>query len=317
MARLAYDLAMDLRQLRNFSQVAECGSVTAASAMLHIAQPALSRQMRALESELGTPLFVRTGRGVVLTAAGTALLAEARTLLGEADRISREIRSFGTRLAGQATIGLSPTIGRLLTLPLARHVQENYPALRLRIAEAFSGTLLEWLQGGRIDAAIIYHTPTGGSLRSELVAHEPLSILSSGETMPFPAGASVSIIDLTGLPFVLPTPQHGLRKMIDDHAAANGATLDLKFEFDSLDAIIALVKQGSALTILPESVVRQELAAGTLRSWRVWHPPLVRPLIIATAAQRADAISEREITGLLRRMIVSCAQESGWRIAGS
>lgn len=306
---------MDLRQLLHFKHIAESGSISAASSILHIAQPALSRQMRALEEELGAKLFFRTGRGVLLTPAGQALLTEASFLLEEADRINKQIRRLGTRLVGEATIGLSPTIGRLLTIPLARRVQADYPGLRLRIAEAFSGTLLEWLQAGRIDAAILYHMPTGGSIRSEVVAHEPLSVLGSGDAMPFPAGTPVPIAQLAGHPLVLPTPQHGLRKMIDDHAAAQGVTLDLLFEFDSLDATIALLRDGAALTILPESAVRSELAAGTLRSWRIGTPPLVRPLIIATATQRADSIGVQEVASLLRGIIQSNAQESDWKIA--
>ncbi|WP_254292739.1 LysR family transcriptional regulator [Sphingomonas tagetis] len=306
---------MDLRQLLHFKHIAESGSISAASATLHIAQPALSRQMRALEDELGAKLFFRTGRGVMPTPAGQALLTEARFLLGEADRINKQIRRLGTRLTGEATIGLSPTIGRLLTIPLARRVQSDYPGLKLRIAEAFSGTLLEWLQAGRIDAAILYHRPTGGSVQSEIVAHEPLSVLAGGENMPFPAGESVPMSRLSDQPLILPTPQHGLRKMIDDHAAAQGVTLDLMFEFDSLDATIALVREGSALTILPESAVRAELAAGTLRAWRIGTPPLVRPLIIATATQRADAIGVQEAAVLLKGIIQSNAQARGWQVA--
>lgn len=306
---------MDLRQLRHFREIAACGSVSAASGVLRIAQPALSRQMRALENELGTPLFVRTGRGVVLTPAGQALLDEAAMLLGEADRVSKRIRGFGTRLAGEATIGLSPTTGRLLTLPLAQCVRADYPALRLRIAEAFSGTLLEWLQAGRIDAAILFHVPGSGSVRAEPVAEEPLSIIGGSETMPFPPGSTQPITALAGHPLVLPTPQHGLRRMVDDHAAQRGAALDLLFEFDSLDATIAVVRQGIALTILPESVVRPMLLSGALRAWRIGEPPLVRPLVVATAAQRADAIGGREIAALLRRVILAGAHDNGWSIA--
>jgi LysR family nitrogen assimilation transcriptional regulator len=305
---------MDLRQLLHFKHIAESGSISAASSILHIAQPALSRQMRALEDELGAKLFFRTGRGVVPTPAGHALLTEARFLLDEADRINKQIRRLGTRLTGEATIGLSPTIGRLLTIPLARRVQSDYPGLKLRIAEAFSGTLLEWLQTGRIDAAILYHVPVGRHVQSEIVAHEPLSVLSSGDRNPFPAGTAVPIARLSGHPLILPTPQHGLRKMIDAHAAAQGVTLDLIFEFDSLDATIALVREGTALTILPESAVRSELAAGTLRSWRIGAPRLDRPLIIATATQRTDSIGVREVAALLRGIIQSNAEESDWKI---
>jgi LysR family nitrogen assimilation transcriptional regulator len=295
---------MDLRQLHYFCQIAQSGSVSRASGVLHVAQPALSRQMQALEAELGTALFIRTGRGVLLTSAGRALLTEARQMLDEADRVSRHIRTFGTRISGEATIGLSPTIGRLLTLPLCQCVRSDYPGLTLRIAEAFSGTLLEWLQSGRIDAAILYHQPPAGGIRAEVVGHEPLSIIAGARFAPFPAGSVQPIAALAGQPLILPTPQHGLRRMVDDHAAMNGTKLDVMFEFDSLAATIAIVQQENVLTILPESAVQAELSAGTLQAWRIGKPALARPLVIATAAQRADAIGSTDIATLLRGVLL-------------
>ena len=100
--------------------------------------------------------------------------------------------------------------------------------------------------------------------------------------------------------------------MIDQHAAATGAVLNLLFEFDSLDATLAMVRQGAALTILPESAVRGELDTGQLMAWRIEAPPLARPLIIATAAQRTDAIGVREIAALLRQEIVAAAHHYHW-----
>src|SRR5690606_32056887 len=151
-------------------------------------------------------------------------------------------RSLGARLTGEATVGISPTTGRSLSAALVRRVRNDYPGLRLRIAESFSGTLLEWLLAGRIDAAILYHMPPGGSIRSEIVAQEQLSLIGGAGAAAFPEGTSVGIEQLQGLPLILPTQQHGLRKMINHHAKAHGATLDLMFELDSLDATIALVR---------------------------------------------------------------------------
>lgn len=305
---------MDLRQLRHFRQIAEAGSFSAAAHILHIAQPALSRQMRALEEDLGVALFHRTGRGVLLTPAGQALAIDAERLLDDADIVSRRVRSFGGILSGEATVGLSPTIGRVLTLPLATRVRADFPQVRLRIAEAFSGTLLEWLQHGRVDAAILYHHPATAAIRTDIVAEEVLSIIGGAGDTSFPAGAGVPIQALRGMPLVLSTPHHGLRAMVEAHAARAGVRLNLLFEFDSLDATIALVKQGMALTILPEAAVRAELDAGTLTAWRIADPELVRPLVVATAAQRVDAIGTRELGSLLRDTIVSAASACRWRV---
>jgi LysR family nitrogen assimilation transcriptional regulator len=304
---------MDLKQLRHFRQVAQSGSFSAAAGVLRIAQPALSRQIRALELDLGVTLFHRNGRGITPTAAGQALLADAARLLDDAQGIAKRMRDFGDRLSGEATIGLSSTVSRLLTLPLATRVRSDFPDLRLRIVEGFSGTLLEWLQTGRLDAAILFHVPSGSALRSEIVAEEVLSIIAPSDDRSFPPGAAVPITALAGKPLVLPTPAHGLRQRIDDHAARAGVRLDLLFEFDSLDSIIALVRQGMAMTILPEAVVRAELDGGGLTAWRIGDPELVRPLVIATAAQRADAIGTAELAELLRSVILSAAPTWNWR----
>lgn len=294
---------MDLRQLRYVCQIADSGSVSAASGILHVAQPALSRQVRALELELGVQLFYRTGRGVAPTPAGLAFVGEARQLLRDADRLAGRIRGFGERLVGEATIGLSPTMGRLLSLPLLRLVKADYPDLKLRISEAYSGTLLEWLQAGRIDAAVLYHDPAGTQIRAERVGREPLSVVSAGSLLPFPPDEPVSTTALSDHPMILPTPMHGLRRMIDAHALKAGIALQLMFELDSLESTIRLVQQGVALTILPMKAIQDELTAGTLRAWPIVSPPLVRDIIVATAAQRPDAISTRDIAALVHTAI--------------
>lgn len=305
---------MDLRQLRHFKQVVRSGSISAAGTLLNIAQPALSRQMKALEEELGVALLFRTGRGVVPTAAGTILLQEADRLTEAADQLYQRIRGLGARLTGEASVGISPTTGRSLSAALARRVQSEYPGLRLRIVEGFSGTLLEWLLTGRIDAAILYHMPSAGSVRSEVVAHEQLSLIGSVGTAVFPEGASIGISQLQGVPLILPTPQHGLRKMLNLYAKTHGITPNLVFELDSLDATISLVRDNLGMTILPESAVRSELIAGTLRAWRIDAPPLIRPLVVATAAQRAESIDVRDVAMLLKDTIQSHAGKAGWDV---
>ena len=305
---------MDLRQLRYFRQIADSGSFSAASHVLHIAQPALSRQMRDLERDLGVGLFHRTGRGVKLTTAGRALLSDAGRLLDDAERLSRNVRRYGSIVSGEARVGLSPTVGRVLALPLAEQVHADYPNVKLQISEAFSGTLLEWLQSGRIDAAILYHLPASPAIYTEIIAQEPLSIVGAPGRESFARGATVSIQALQGVPLVLSTPHHSLRAMVEAHAAAAGVSLNVVFEFDSLDATIAAVKQGLALAVLPQAAVWSELDAGSLVSWPIGEPELLRPLAVATAAQRGDAISTRELATLLRGMILSRADPCGWRV---
>ena len=295
-------------------QIAEAGSLSAAAHILHIAQPALSRQMRAFEAELGVPLFLRTGRGVILTPAGHELASEGARLIEQARALQQRIRGYGSSVTGEATIGLSPTLGRVLTLPLANYVRAEFPHVKLRIAEAFSGTLLEWLQNGRVDAAILYHSPASAALRCERIAEEPLWLIGNAHDQRFPTGAGVTISALSGMPLVLSTPHHGLRAMVDAHARAAGAHLDVIYEFDSLEPAIALVKEGMALTILPIASVRREIEAGILVGWPIVSPELIRPLVVCTAAQRGGAIGMREVAGILRHAIEAAASNYSWRL---
>jgi len=302
---------MDLKQLRYFRQIAESGSFSAAASLLRVAQPALSRQIQALERELGVTLCHRNGRGILLTAAGHALFADAVRLLSDADRTRNRMREFGNTLIGEATIGLSPTVSRLLTLPLILKLRSDYPGVRLRIAEAFSGVLLEWLQTGRLDAAILYHVPTGGAVLSETLAKEPLAVIGNAIAPPFPPRARVPMAMLSGQPMVLSTPSHGLRRTVEQHAGCADALLDVQFEFDSLDATIAVVQQGLACTILPPAVVRSEIAAGSLQAWPLL-PELARPLVLATGPQRPGAIAVQHLATLLRTAIGDACAACGW-----
>lgn len=310
-----YAKSMDLRQLRAFEQIVRSGSFSAASHVLGIAQPALSRQLQALEHHLGVKLLHRNGRGVAVTEAGEELLAGSRQLLEDAQRLDRRIRNLGTSATGTAIIGLSPTLGRCLTVPLIEKVQGEHPGIRLGIVEAFSGTLREWLQSARIDAAILYHLPMLPGLNAEKVAEEPLAVLSAAASPAFPSTAPVDLRALAGRPIVLPTTHHGLRQMIDEYTQRAGITLKPMLEIDSLEALISIVRKGMALTVLPEAAVQDELNAGRLVAHRIGSPPMTRPLLVVTAAQRAGAIETGLTARLLKDVVQSVASANGWSVS--
>jgi LysR family transcriptional regulator, nitrogen assimilation regulatory protein len=302
---------VDLKQLRYFLQVIDSGSFSSASSVLHIAQPALSRQIKSLEDELGVTLLHRTGRGVVLTSAGQALAGGAGQLIDDMAELRRTMMGFRSTLAGEATVGLTPTIGRILSIPLMRSVQALYPMVKLRIAEGFSGTMLEWLHSGRIDAAVLYEDPHVSTIHVDHVADETLTLITRAADAP--EGATVSMETLSPQPLILPTPNHGLRKLIDRYAGQSGLALNVAFEVDSLYAIVEAVQNGMAWTILPQAAVRSEIESGALAARGLVNPELIRPLLVATAAQRSDAITSRELGRLLRQQMIAIMDDAGWR----
>ena len=170
---------MDLRRLSYFVEACDRGSLTAASLAIDVAQPALSRQIRELEREMGVELLHRTGRGVAPTYAGRHLLDGARRLLAESEKLREDVRALAGATAGEAVIGMPPTVGRVLTVPLTRMLAARHPQLSLRIMEGFSGTMLEALQAGRIDLAILYENPRLALVIADPVAEEELVVVGA------------------------------------------------------------------------------------------------------------------------------------------
>lgn len=123
--------AMDLRQLRYFVKVVECGNVTHASEALHVAQPAVSQQMRNLEQDLGMQLLERSVRGVAPTAAGRTLYQHALELLRQADGTRELLRRDADTPQGRVTVGMPSSTARVLAIPLARAVRDRYPGIML------------------------------------------------------------------------------------------------------------------------------------------------------------------------------------------
>ncbi|GAA3606423.1 LysR family transcriptional regulator [Microlunatus ginsengisoli] len=142
---------LDLRKLRYFVAVAECGSFRTAAQHLHVAQPALSRQVRALETDLGVSLLTRTGRGVVVTGEGRRVLQEARSLLQSSADLVRRARQAG--LPGRTfTVGFRPGIP---VTALARRFQQSHPRVALDLVVTSARDQADLLISGRVDAGLV------------------------------------------------------------------------------------------------------------------------------------------------------------------
>jgi LysR family transcriptional regulator, nitrogen assimilation regulatory protein len=144
---------MDLRALHAFGSVAEHGSFSRAAAVLGVEQSALSRRVSALERALGGRLFHRTGRGVALTELGERLAPRARALLADAAAFEEAARG-GERPTGQVGLGVVPVAARGLVAALSARLRRDFPGIRLRALEGYSGQVEEWLAAGRVDIAI-------------------------------------------------------------------------------------------------------------------------------------------------------------------
>ncbi len=148
---------MNLKHLQSFVRVAELGSFSKAARVLDIAQPALSRQVRQLETDLRETLLLRNGRGVSLTDAGRRLFDHGVQILQHVSQAREDLGAERGAAVGHVTIGLPPSIGRRLTLPLIEDFRQHLPRARLTIVEGLSANIAEWIASGRADIGLLYN----------------------------------------------------------------------------------------------------------------------------------------------------------------
>lgn len=305
---------MEMRQLRYFAQVARSGGFSAASLALDVAQPALSRQVKALEDELGVALFHRTGRGATLTVAGRMLLDSADTVLRETGRISEELRALGGAAAGSAVVGVPPTVGRVLTVGLMHSFRERHAQLDLRVVEGLSGHMADWLRTGKVDVAVLFEDPKVPAVIAEPVVEESLAAVGRPGSAP---GDVLRLADLEGRPLILPSRAHTLRRLMEDAAARAGLRLTIGYEIDSLHSMLEAARLGLGLTIVPPASVRADLARGDLAAWPIVEPEVIRVLHIGTAAQRGDGVALGRLAAMVREQMLRVAEGGAWRPVAS
>jgi LysR family nitrogen assimilation transcriptional regulator len=307
---------MDLRQLRYFVAIVESGSISRASQQLNIAQPALSLHIRNMETELDMSLLFRTAHGVLPTEAGAILLRNARLIIGQFETARQEIKGSTTEPAGEVRLGLPGTVTQILGVPLVLAARAQFPRIRLRLAEAMSGYVLDWLRTGRVDLGVLYQTVDDRGLRSVSVMSEALVLFGPVEDAesPAPTGSSVPFSCVASLPLILPSPGHGLRTLIAEQAEAEGVRLNIGVEVDAYGPIKGLVERGLGYSILPEHSVEQEVESGRLRSWR-FDPPLLRNVHLVVPTDRPLSHAVRSVEWLCRTTLRDLVQSGAWRSA--
>lgn len=302
---------MDLKQIRAFVQVAELGSFTRAAAVLQIAQPALSRQVRALEVDLRQTLFARNGRGVTLTEAGTRLLAHGRGILQQVERARQDLADPGGAVAGLLSIGLPPSLSRTLTAPLVGAFRSRFPRATLTMIEGLSNYTLEWLEQGRIDCAVVYNATPSGAVDLQPVVDEQLFLVSAragGPRTRRPAPPRpASLADVAAHDLVIPSRPHAIRMRLETVLAQAGLKPRVDLEIESVPAILDLVHSHPLHAVLSRSAL---LASGHEADFAarpiVLGPrraPLATTLWIATSAHRPRGPLLEQTVALLAELL--------------
>ena len=306
---------MEIRQLRHFIAIAEEGSLSAAAARLGVAQPSLSQLVKTMEARIGVDLVVRSPHGATLTTAGQLLHDRARQIVALVDKTREEVRVAGTDAVGTVSFGLPSSVSMVLSVPLAETVRVLLPKVSLKVVEAMSGFIKDWLNAGEIDLAILYDIDAKSKFQSQLLLSEDLHVFAAPDNWPFrtPAGVPVALADLIGLDMILPSQDHGLRAMIDRYCRSNGVALNVVIEMDALAQIKTLVARGSGYCILAPAAAHDMLASGLLASSPIVRPALRRPVYLARSFERPLTRAAKEIEALTTDVVADLVRREIWR----
>jgi LysR family nitrogen assimilation transcriptional regulator len=295
---------MDLRQLEYFRHVAELGSFTRAASFLSVVQPALSRQVRSLEVELGQNLFDRNGRGVVLTDAGTRLLEHTRGILMQVGRARQELEDQRNGDSGHFVLGLPPSLGRSVTVPLVKAFGRRLPNASLATVEGLSAYMLEWLNVGRVDCALVYNAPASPTVDLQPLLDDPLYLIAPLSGKPVAKSRrSVSLAALADLPLIIPSRPHSIRMSVENALASVDRKIRVAHEIECIPAVIDLVRLGFGFAVLPLNAVRSTPWGEEVQIKPIVAPVLKTSLSIAMSAQRPSSPLMRKAIEVIRDVV--------------
>jgi len=305
------------RRLRYFLCVAERGSLTRAAEELHIAQPALSQHIRALEEELGVKLLQRTSRGVLLTEAGSRLVDEGRQLLATLDASLKRVRQSRGAPAGEVVIGVGQTIGSLLMVPLIEQARQLYPGIRIQVREMLSGLLPELVRAGGVDFAISYNTPSGYGIAATPLLTEDLCLVGqrrlAKKYFPGFTGGSLRLSQLDRVPLFLSRRGHMLRELVERAATAKAVTLHLSAEVDSLYIMKELALGGTGFTILSRANFGRELEHHDVFMARIVSPRLEREVCLVRREGSAMSPAAAQIARMSAEILAGMVRDKAWK----
>ncbi|MFV0384957.1 LysR substrate-binding domain-containing protein [Paracoccus sp. (in: a-proteobacteria)] len=297
---------MDIRRLHAFARIVDIGSITRASSILHIAQPALSQQIAALETHFGKPLLVRSKRGVVPTEAGKLLYRHCQMILKQFDQAELEIAASDESLSGLVTVGLAPlSLGSLVATQLIRAIRDEHPGIRLHVNENVGGGIIsEMIMAGKVDIALIYD-PGGipgvefSPIQTEelyFVTAEPLAVAEGG----------ITLADAMQHPLILPDRIHTIRQVIDTTLSRAGLRANVVSQTESISILAGAMAEGTGATILPYSAaLAVERRLPEASHYRIRKPNMKVNMAICVSAQ----LPLSEPAMIVRKRLTELAQE--------
>jgi LysR family transcriptional activator of glutamate synthase operon len=251
---------MELDQLRSFVAVAEARSFTRAASLVHLSQPAISRQIGRLETELGAELFERYGRRVECTLDGELLLPLARVIIARADEAARLIREHAGMITSRVRFGSSGIVFAHLLPPTLASFLQSYPKIHLDLIEREDSLLEEAVANGEIDCAIVtgWGSPRASAVR--LLTEEIFLVVSQSHHLA--ERPSVSLSELANESFLLPSLTLNMANHLADACRRAGFEPRVPYRVNYLELSKVYVRQGMGVSLIPKMGLDPDSLAG-------------------------------------------------------
>jgi LysR family nitrogen assimilation transcriptional regulator len=303
---------MELRQLRYFVAIVDHGSLSRAALVLHVAQPALTQQLRQLEEELGAQLLHRSAQGVLSTDAGKVFYEHAQAILKQVADAKAAVVQSTTRPSGSVTLGLPHSISGALALPLLTAARATYPEITLQLTEEISGNLTEQLKSGRLNLAVLFDdAPLEHFAGTPLVEEDLVFICRVGSAFA-PPGASLSLQEALASTLILPAHQQGVRPRIEQVARQAGLALGSIIEINSIAILKSALLADIGATLLPLAPFREEIERGALVAYPMHSPSITRSVTLCASRNIPLTNAAAAIGKLVRQVTEELCAQAAW-----
>ncbi len=303
---------MELRQLRYFVAIVDHGALSRAAQVLHVAQPALTQQLRQLEEELGAQLLHRSAQGVVSTEAGKVFYQHAQAILKQVGDARSAVTQSTTRPSGTVTLGLPHSISGALALPLLMAVRDQYPEITLQLTEELSGNLAEQLKSGRVNLAVLFDDGQMKAFAANALVEEDLMFICRSGSAHDPHADSVSLAEALAAPLILPAQPQGVRPLIENTARAAGLALTNVIEINSIAILRSALLADMGATILPVAPLLPDVTGGAMRALPIHGPALSRNVILCASKNIPLTNAAAAVSRLVQQVTVTLCQQGAW-----
>ncbi|WP_011301868.1 LysR substrate-binding domain-containing protein [Cupriavidus necator] len=291
-----------LRQLRYFVEIAQSRSFSRAAERLRVAQPALSQNISSLEDSLGAKLFERHARGVEISPAGERLLTSAIDILARTDALKDDIDGRASLPTGSVRLSIAGSIAGAVIAPLLGAVAREYPGIEVTVRESMSFESRALVESGQAHLALM-PSPSEIQGMASIPLYEERFMLYGTRAAMRRKPETMTFAEVAELPLAAPDGAHDLRKIIERAANAIGRSLDVRYELNSPQMLIALARDGLAYVVMPPSACLEAVAAKSIVGRPVTEPDLTRIQALVWPGDRPLSPAAAAIRDLIAHIV--------------